>query len=114
MHEERHQDRYAACSTKTPSSAPIPACQLKLAGERGYKVVADIKYRSNSPSLSAEVQQLKAANANVLMPSSYTTDGILLVKTMAELGYSRTRSSRRTLDFPKKRSMMRSATSSKA
>ena len=61
--------------------------QLKLANERGYKVVTDIKYRSNSPSLSAEVQQLKAANADVLMPSSYTTDGILLVKTMAELGY---------------------------
>src|SRR5438132_560728 len=61
--------------------------QLKLAGERGYKVVADIKYRSNSPSLSAEVQQLKAANADVLMPSSYTTDGILLVKTMADRGY---------------------------
>jgi branched-chain amino acid transport system substrate-binding protein len=61
--------------------------QTKLAGERGYKIVADVKYRSNSPSLSAEVQQLKAANADVLMPSSYTTDGILLVKTMAELGY---------------------------
>ena len=49
--------------------------------------MADIKYRANSPSLSAEVQQLKTANADVLMPSSYTTDGILLVKTMAELGY---------------------------
>ncbi|MBV9563313.1 MAG: ABC transporter substrate-binding protein [Bradyrhizobium sp.] len=61
--------------------------QAKLAGERGYKIAADIKYRANSPSLSAEVQQLKAANADVLMPSSYTTDGILLVKTMAELGY---------------------------
>ncbi len=61
--------------------------QLKLASERGYKVISDIKYRSNSPSLSAEVQQLKTANADVLMPSSYTTDGILLVKTMAELGY---------------------------
>ncbi len=61
--------------------------QLKLAGERGYKVVADIKYRANSPSLTAEVQQLKAADADVLMPSSYTTDAILLVKTMAELGY---------------------------
>src|ERR1700751_4228269 len=61
--------------------------QSKLAAERGYKVVADIKYRSNTPSLSAEVQQLRAANADVLMPSSYTTDGILLVKTMAELGY---------------------------
>jgi branched-chain amino acid transport system substrate-binding protein len=61
--------------------------QTKLANERGYKVVADVKYRANSPSLSAEVQQLKAANADVLMPSSYTTDGILLVKTMGELGY---------------------------
>jgi len=61
--------------------------QIKLANERGYKIASDIKYRANSPSLSAEVQQLKAANADVLMPSSYTTDGILLVKTMGELGY---------------------------
>ena len=61
--------------------------QTKLANALGYKIVADIKYRANSPSLSAEVQQLKVANADVLMPSSYTTDGILLVKTMAELGY---------------------------
>ena len=61
--------------------------QTKLASERGYKIVSDIKYRANSPSLTAEVQQLKAADADVLMPSSYTTDAILLVKTMAELGY---------------------------
>ena len=61
--------------------------QIKLAGERGYKIAANIKYRANSPSLTAEVQQLKAADADVLMPSSYTTDSILLVKTMAELGY---------------------------
>src|SRR6202049_1213088 len=61
--------------------------QTKLANALGYKIVADIKYRANSPSLSAEVQQLKVANADVLMPSSYTTDGILLVKTVAELGY---------------------------
>jgi branched-chain amino acid transport system substrate-binding protein len=61
--------------------------QRKLAKERGYEIVSDIKYRSNSPSLSSEVQQLKAANADVLMPSSYTTDGILLIRTMNELGY---------------------------
>jgi branched-chain amino acid transport system substrate-binding protein len=61
--------------------------QLKLAKDRGYKVLADIKYRANSPSLTAEVQQLKAANADVLMPSSYTTDSILLMRTMNELGY---------------------------
>jgi branched-chain amino acid transport system substrate-binding protein len=61
--------------------------QLQLAKERGYKIVADIKYRANSPSLTAEVQQLKAADADVLMPSSYTTDAILLIRTMGELGY---------------------------
>jgi branched-chain amino acid transport system substrate-binding protein len=61
--------------------------QQTLAKERGYKVLTAIKYRANSPSLTAEVQQLKAADADVLMPSSYTTDGILLVKTMSELGY---------------------------
>ncbi|MFT0878133.1 ABC transporter substrate-binding protein [Rhodopseudomonas sp. G2_2311] len=61
--------------------------QLKLAQERGYRIAADIKYRANSPSLTAEVQQLKAADADVLMPSSYTTDGILLIRTMGELGY---------------------------
>jgi len=61
--------------------------QVKLAAARGYKVVTDVKYRANSPSLTSEVQQLKAGGADVLMPSSYTTDGILLVRTMNELGY---------------------------
>ena len=61
--------------------------QRKLAGERGYKIVSDIKYRSNSASLTSEVQALKTANPDVLLPSSYTTDAILLVKTMGELGY---------------------------
>ncbi len=62
--------------------------QRKLAGERGYKVVADVKYKANSPSLTSEVEQLKSADADVIMPSSYTTDALLLVKTMAELGYT--------------------------
>jgi branched-chain amino acid transport system substrate-binding protein len=61
--------------------------QRKLAAERGYKIAVDIKYKSNSPSLTAEVQQVKSANPDVLMPSSYTTDAILLIRTMEELGY---------------------------
>jgi len=61
--------------------------QRKLAADRGYKVVSDIKYRASSPSLTAEVQQIKSANPDVLLPSSYTTDTILLMKTMDELGY---------------------------
>lgn len=61
--------------------------QTKLAAERGYKIACDVKYRANSPSLTAEVQQIKSGDPDVLLPSSYTTDAILLVKTMAELGY---------------------------
>ncbi|WP_426434632.1 ABC transporter substrate-binding protein [Bradyrhizobium genosp. P] len=61
--------------------------QRELAAERGYKIVADIKYKSNSPSLGVEVQQIKTTDPDVLMPSSYITDAILLMRTMAELGY---------------------------
>ncbi|MFI4987674.1 MAG: ABC transporter substrate-binding protein [Alphaproteobacteria bacterium] len=61
--------------------------QRGLAEQAGIKVVADIKYRSNSPSLTSEVEQLKASGAEVVMPTSYTNDAILLIKTMGELGY---------------------------
>ena len=61
--------------------------QRKLAEAAGIKVVADIKYRANSPSLSAEAQRLKSANADVVMPSSYTSDAILLMRSDNEIGY---------------------------
>ena len=61
--------------------------QRKLAAANGITVAADIKYRANSPSLSAEAQKLKAANADVVMPSSYTSDAILLLRASNEVGY---------------------------
>jgi branched-chain amino acid transport system substrate-binding protein len=63
------------------------AAQLKFAKESGINVVADVKYRANSPSLTSEVVQLKAANADLLLPTSYVNDAILLFRTMAELSY---------------------------
>ena len=63
------------------------AVQRKLAEANGIKVVADIKYRANSPSLSAEAQRLVAAKPDVIMPSSYTSDAILLLRSLAELQY---------------------------
>ena len=59
----------------------------KMAEAAGIKVAADIKYRANSPSLSAEAQRLKSANADVVMPSSYTSDAILMLRSMNEVGY---------------------------
>jgi branched-chain amino acid transport system substrate-binding protein len=62
--------------------------QKQMAEAAGIKVAADIRYRGNSPSLSAEVQQIKAADADVIMPSSYTSDAILLMRGMHDVGYA--------------------------
>ncbi len=62
--------------------------QKQMAEAAGIKVAADIRYRGNSPSLSAEVQQIKAADADVIMPSSYTSDAILLMRGMHDVGYT--------------------------
>ncbi len=62
--------------------------QKQMAEAAGIKVAADIRYRGNSPSLSAEVQQIKAADADVIMPSSYTSDAILLMRGLHDVGYT--------------------------
>jgi branched-chain amino acid transport system substrate-binding protein len=62
--------------------------QEKLAKAAGIKVLEKITYKAQSPSLTSEVQRLKAANADVLLPSSYTSDTFLLLRTAKELDYS--------------------------
>jgi branched-chain amino acid transport system substrate-binding protein len=62
--------------------------QKQMAQAAGIKIAADIRYRGNSPSLSSEVEQLKAANADVVMPSSYVSDAILLMRGMHDIGYT--------------------------
>lgn len=61
--------------------------QRKLAQAAGITVAADIRYRASSPSLSTEAQKLKSADADVLLPSSYTSDAILILRAMNEIGY---------------------------
>ncbi|HEY5827906.1 MAG: ABC transporter substrate-binding protein [Hyphomicrobiaceae bacterium] len=62
--------------------------QERLAKENSIKVLEKITYKSQTTSLSSEVQRLKAANADVLMPSSYTSDTFLLLRTAKELDYN--------------------------
>lgn len=54
----------------------------------GVNIAGDVKYKAGTTSLSAEIQTLKAANADVLIPSSYSTDVILTMKTMKDLDYN--------------------------
>jgi branched-chain amino acid transport system substrate-binding protein len=62
--------------------------QTRIAGESGIKVLENITYKAQTTSLSSEVQRLKAANADVLLPSSYTSDTFLLLRTAKELDYN--------------------------
>ena len=62
--------------------------QRRLAEAAGIRVAADLRYRANSPSLEVEAQRLRAADADVVMPSSYTSDAILLMRSMSEVGYA--------------------------
>lgn len=62
--------------------------QEQLAKERGLRVLENIAYKAQTTSLTAEVQRLKAANADVLLPSSYTSDTFLLLRTAKDLDYN--------------------------
>src|SRR5271166_1757280 len=62
--------------------------QERLAKARGFRVLEKIAYKAQTTSLTAEVQRLKAANADVLLPSSYTSDTFLLLRTAKDLDYN--------------------------
>ena len=62
--------------------------QNKMAKDNGYKVVSKIAYRAKTTTLTSEVQILKASNADVFLPSSYTNDAMLFMRTAKELDYN--------------------------
>ena len=62
--------------------------QEELAAKYGYEVAVKISYRDKATNLDAEVGKLKAANPDILLPSSYTNDAILFVKTAKNLDYN--------------------------
>jgi len=62
--------------------------QEDMAAAGGYEVVNDIAYDKTTTSLTAEVQRLKAAAPDVLLPSSYTSDAMLFLRTAKELDYN--------------------------
>ncbi|MDQ3810573.1 MAG: ABC transporter substrate-binding protein [Chloroflexota bacterium] len=62
--------------------------QKDLAQKAGYEVKEEIQYRSQSTSLTTEIQRLKAAQPDVWLPTSYVSDAILMVKTSQELDYN--------------------------
>ncbi len=62
--------------------------QVELAKQGNYKVLEKISYRAKTTSLTSEVQRLKAAGPDVFLPSSYTSDAMLFMRTSKELDYN--------------------------
>ena len=62
--------------------------QEKLARDNNIKVSEKIAYKAQTTALTAEVQRLKLANADVFLPSSYTSDTFLLLKTAKDLDFN--------------------------
>ena len=62
--------------------------QEDMAAAGGYDVVSNIAYRAKTTSLTSEVQRIKAAAPDVFLPSSYTSDAMLFLRTAKELDYN--------------------------
>lgn len=60
----------------------------KLMPKYGFNIVADLSYPETTADLAGVVAKLKAANPDVVLQSSYTQDGILLSRAMADQNYA--------------------------
>ncbi len=78
----------AILNEDTQFGADSAKVQEELAKKYGYEVVAKIPFRTGTTSLDAEIGRLKAANADVMLPSLYTSDAILLTRTARNLDYN--------------------------
>lgn len=74
----------AFLSEDSEFGANIVGVELSKAKQYGYKVVQNMTYAANSVSLSSEVIKLKASNPDAVMVAGYSTDVILLIKTMKD------------------------------
>lgn len=72
----------ASACEKTEWGSHVSDLIESLAEEYGFKLRKSLLYTAKSPDLSSEVRSLKAARADVMLFASYTSDAILLVKTL--------------------------------
>lgn len=63
------------------------AAETAEAAARGLALAGEVRYKANATALTSEVQALQGQGADVLIPSSYTTDAILFTQTAKQLGY---------------------------
>ena len=72
----------AAACEKTEWGSNVSLMIQDWAKQYGYKVRKALLYAKESPDLSSEVRSLKAARPGAMLFASYTSDAILMVKTL--------------------------------
>ncbi len=77
----------ALCSEDSEFGANITAIEEELAKKYGLEVVQTVTYSASATNVTSEVLQLKNADADVVMMSSYTADAILFMQTFKEQNY---------------------------
>ena len=72
----------ASACEKTEWGSNVSEMIQLWAKDYGIKVKKSLLYAKESPDLSSEVRSLKAARADAMLFASYTSDAILMVKTL--------------------------------
>lgn len=72
----------ASACEKTEWGSHVSALIESFAKEYGFKLRKALLYAAKSADLSSEIRSLKAARPDVMLFASYTSDAILLVKTL--------------------------------
>jgi len=54
----------------------------------GFEVVERFSYPRESPDMSSEILRIKASDGDVMLPSSYAADAVLMQRTIKELDYN--------------------------
>jgi branched-chain amino acid transport system substrate-binding protein len=60
----------------------------KLAGEYGYEVVGDFPYSKAVTDISPTISKIKGLKPDVVLQCAYTTDAILITRTMHEMDFN--------------------------
>jgi branched-chain amino acid transport system substrate-binding protein len=71
----------SACE-KTEWGSFVSEVIQQFAKEYGYDIRKSMLYAKEAPDLSSEVRSLKASRADVMLFASYTSDAILMIKTL--------------------------------
>jgi branched-chain amino acid transport system substrate-binding protein len=72
----------ASACEKTEWGSFVSTLIEEFSKEYGFDLRKSMLYAKESPDLSSEVRSLKAARADVMLFASYTSDAILMIKTL--------------------------------